>query len=423
MSSFSVKRFEGGGLATVNGDDTVIGDVGDDTLTGDGVLPSLLEGATIADINAAAVRQFASQDRMKALINEAKARISQQRAPSVWGALSEGLAQPKTQPGISGTLANISSGLSQYRKGKSAFDEAQAEKLLAYQLKQEELQGARATTEGTTATRLATLAAAQARAATTAAEKAAKKTGALTAKEKTAYNLDPKAPYFWKDDLPVLADAVKPLPLTADEQADKIAAATEARILATDAAKAKTMLPKARSSAERALAGIDSILNHPGLSAVVGLPDPTKGGLGFVQIPGTPAANFQARLDQLKGGAFLEAYNILKGGGQISNTEGTKAEAAIVRASAAQTEVEFRQAMNDFRDAIRTGLANLETSASGAAFDIGRAPPAAPAGAAPATVRTSSGAKLTPEQATQRLLNKGYTLKNGTLVAPSGVSG
>jgi hypothetical protein len=153
MSSFSVKRFEEGGLATANGDEGI-----------DGVLPSLLEGATIADINAAAARQFASQDRMKALIDEAKARISQQRAPSVFGALSEGLAQPKTQPGISGTLANISSGLSTYRKGKSAFDEAQAEKLLAYQLKQEELQGARATTEGTTATRLATLRAAQAKA-------------------------------------------------------------------------------------------------------------------------------------------------------------------------------------------------------------------------------------------------------------------
>lgn len=163
MRSFSVKRFDEGGLAAANGDEGI-----------DGVLPSPLEGATIADINAAAARQFASQDRMKALIDEAKARLSQQRAPSVFGALSEGLAQPKTQPGISGTLANISSGLSTYRKGKSAFDEAQAEKLLAYQLKQEELQGARATTEGTTATRLATLAAAQARADAAAADKVAK---------------------------------------------------------------------------------------------------------------------------------------------------------------------------------------------------------------------------------------------------------
>lgn len=417
MNSFSVKKFAEGGLAD-DEDDTLTGDEGID-----GVLPSLLGGATVADINAAAARQFASQDRMKDLIDQAKARISQQRAPSVFGALSEGLAQPKTQPGISGTLANISSGLSTYRKGKSAFDEAQAEKLLAYQLKQEELQGSRAATEGTTATRLATLAAAQARAATTAAEKAAKKTGALTPEQKIANNLDPKAPYFWKDDVPVLADAVKPPPLTADEQANKVVDATEARILAKDMALAKTMLPKARSSAERALKGIDDMLNHPGLSAVVGLPDPTKGGLGFVQIPGTAAANFQARLDQLKGGAFLEAYNTLKGGGQISNVEGAKAEAAIVRASAAQTEVEFRQAMNDFADAIRTGLANLETSASGAAFDIERAPAAASPRAAPAAVKTSSGAKLTPEQATQRLLGKGYTLKNGTLVPPSKASG
>jgi hypothetical protein len=337
--------------------------------------------------------------------------------------LAQGLSQVQRQPGIAGVLANINSGLSSYDRDKSAFDQAQADKEMEYKLKSLELEGKMGATGLDRIRQLAALQEAQARAREAAATKAAKKTGALTAAEKTANNLDPKAPYFWKDDVPVLADAVKPPPLTPDEQANKIVDATEARVLSRDMALSKTMLPKAKSAADRALAGITSILNHPGLSAVVGLPDPTKGGYGFVQVSGTDAADFKARLDQLKGGAFLEAFTILKGGGPISNTEGTKAEAAIVRASTAQSEVAFKLAMNDFADAIRTGLANLETSASGAAFDIGRAPPAAPAGAAPATVRTSSGAKLTPEQATQRLLDKGYTLKNGTLVAPSGVSG
>jgi hypothetical protein len=141
MRSFSVKRFDEGGLAAANGDDTVTGGSGTD-----GEAPTLAD-ASPAEINAYYSKVFATQGDMKKLISEAADRIKNQRAPSVWGALSEGLAQPKTQPGISGTLANISSGLSEYRKGKTAFDEAQADKLMAYRLKELELGGSQAKSE------------------------------------------------------------------------------------------------------------------------------------------------------------------------------------------------------------------------------------------------------------------------------------
>lgn len=155
MNSFSVKKFAEGGLAD-DEDDTLTGDEGID-----GVAPTLAE-ASPAEINAYYAKVFSTQGDMKKLISEAADRIRQQRAPSVWGALSEGLAQPKTQPGISGTLANISSGLSEYRKGKAAFDEAQADKLMAYRLKELELGGSQAKSEFDLKYKLATLAAAQA---------------------------------------------------------------------------------------------------------------------------------------------------------------------------------------------------------------------------------------------------------------------
>jgi hypothetical protein len=397
-----------GPLAQVaGGSDAVhegLGDVGDVGLS----------GLTAANIDQYYAQMAGTQKSQKELIEQATQALRNQRAPSLWGSLGEGLSQVKRQPGIAGTLANISSGLNAYDKRKSAFDEARAERELEYKLKQLELQGKMGQTGLDRATRLAQLEAAQAKASAPSFSLDPLGRGVVRMNRTTGETeLIPTkgAPEMSSTPNIVVKDGVRFLvenagtpkqnftrlpdaPLSAEEAANKAADVTEARILAKDAATAKTLLPKARSSAERALKGIDDMLNHPGLSAVVGLPDPTRGGLGFVQIPGTPAANFQARLDQLKGGAFLEAYNTLKGGGQISNIEGAKAEAAIVRASAAQTEVEFRQAMNDFADAIRAGLANLETSASGAAFDIGRAPPAASPRAAPAAAPNANAAAL-----------------------------
>jgi hypothetical protein len=146
-----------------------------------------------------------------------------------------------------------------------------------------------------------------------------------------------------------------------------IAAAAErvgAIEVARESAAAKTLLPKARLNAQNAFTQVDQLLKHPGLSAVVGWPNPLKGGLGFAEVPNSPAAGFRARLDQLKGGAFLEAYTTLKGGGAIANAEGEKAQAAVARMSTAQSEAEFKEAMNDYKSAVQRGLDAMEQTAS-----------------------------------------------------------
>lgn len=140
MSGFSVKRYAEGGSVE---DDELGYDY--DTPDEDAVdVAASLGDASPADINAYYAKLFANQGERRKLISEAAERLRQQRAPSMWGSLSEGLAQPKTQPGLSGTLANISSGLSAYRKEKTAFDNAQADKLMAYRLKDLELEGQQA---------------------------------------------------------------------------------------------------------------------------------------------------------------------------------------------------------------------------------------------------------------------------------------
>jgi hypothetical protein len=56
------------------------------------------------------------------------------------------------------------------------------------------------------------------------------------------------------------------------------------------------------------------------------------------------------------GGAFMEAFNTLKGGGQITEKEGEKATAAITRMSTSQSEAEFKKAAKEFQSVIKSGI-------------------------------------------------------------------
>ena len=114
---------------------------------------------------------------------------------------------------------------------------------------------------------------------------------------------------------------------------------------------------------------------HPGFRAAVGA------GIGERFIPGTDAAGFQALYDQVTGGAFLQAYETLKGTGQITEVEGKKATAAITRMNLAQNEKEFIAAAREFQSAIRTGVKNARAKAG--------KPTAATAGAQTTTGGTS----------------------------------
>lgn len=96
---------------------------------------------------------------------------------------------------------------------------------------------------------------------------------------------------------------------------------------------------------------------HAGFESAVGVSIPKTFGAGF--IPGTDTTNFNKRLEQLKGGAFLQAFETLKGGGQITEVEGKKATAAITRMDAAQSEEEFVAAAREFRDAVESGMQKL----------------------------------------------------------------
>ncbi len=114
-------------------------------------------------------------------------------------------------------------------------------------------------------------------------------------------------------------------------------------------------LPKSNADAQQILNLIQGLRDDKtGMQAVVGAPNPFYGSFGRLgNIPGTPAANFKAKLDQLGGSQFLQAFETLKGGGQITEIEGVKATNAIARMQTAQSEEAFLQALDEFETIVK----------------------------------------------------------------------
>lgn len=123
---------------------------------------------------------------------------------------------------------------------------------------------------------------------------------------------------------------------------------------------ARLDLPAYLDSSAAMLNKVQQLVQHPGMSAAVGAPSPGK---MMGMVPGSEAANFKARLDEIRGGQFLEAFKTLRGGGAITQVEGEKATQAISRMSTSQSEQEFVKAANEFMDVVRRGMERAQRSA------------------------------------------------------------
>jgi hypothetical protein len=135
---------------------------------------------------------------------------------------------------------------------------------------------------------------------------------------------------------------------------------------------------------------LNALLDHPGLAGAVGA------GLPYAsKIPGSPEADFAAAFDQVKGGVFLQAFKGLRGGGQITDVEGAKATAALLRANTAQSETAFKDAIREYMGYIQTGLDRLRQRAS---VPVGAVPTASPAVPFDATFNTKDDVKQAYQQ-------------------------
>lgn len=126
---------------------------------------------------------------------------------------------------------------------------------------------------------------------------------------------------------------------------------TEAEERVSDAEQAAD---KSAGQAQVMLDTIDSIIADPGLDSAVGVTGMLTGALGPLSALAPESSRARSRIEQLQGQVFLDAFESLKGGGQITEVEGQKAEAARARLSTAQSPEDFRDALTELRQLVET---------------------------------------------------------------------
>jgi hypothetical protein len=129
--------------------------------------------------------------------------------------------------------------------------------------------------------------------------------------------------------------------------------------------EAQADLPRAVETAKQTVDAVDKLLTHEGFSNLVGF------GVPFGKfVAGSETAGANALFEQIKGKSFLEAFQSLKGGGQITEKEGAKAEAAINRMNLSTSEKDFKEAAKDFKDAVQSGIDRASKSAGETPADV-----------------------------------------------------
>lgn len=154
----------------------------------------------------------------------------------------------------------------------------------------------------------------------------------------------------------VLIDPVTRQPVATIQK--DLAGAEAAKVGGKSRGEAAFDLPRVEDNATLMLGVLDRMKQHPG----------REGSTGFVQglLPSRTSdqVDFQSLVDQTQGQAFLQAYQTLKGGGQITEVEGAKAERALSRLGNQRlSDEDYLRAISDFEDVVNLGLARARKQA------------------------------------------------------------
>lgn len=127
------------------------------------------------------------------------------------------------------------------------------------------------------------------------------------------------------------------------------AAADVARGKATG--EAQFDLPRVEDNAGIMLGVLDRMKTHPGRAGATGFIE------GMLPSRTSDQVDFQTLVDQTQGQAFLQAFESLKGGGQITETEGAKATQALSRLGKQRlSDADYLKAIEDFESVVRIGM-------------------------------------------------------------------
>lgn len=167
--------------------------------------------------------------------------------------------------------------------------------------------------------------------------------------------------------------------------------------------KAVVDWPKAEATANELIALVDKVEKHPGLDAAMGV---IKGKLSPLAQPfkAQEIEDFRALKGQLTGNVFLQAFEYIKGAGQITEIEGTKATDALLAMRDTQSPEQFKELLDTFRTNVKLGMKKAKDKAERAKKNLdGGAPlpvvtPVPGAVPAPEGVDPAIWEVMTPEE-------------------------
>jgi hypothetical protein len=158
----------------------------------------------------------------------------------------------------------------------------------------------------------------------------------------------------------------------------KSAAGAKGRETGQAQGQAVAAIPKLDAVVDEMTLDVEKLKKHPGIDRAVGLMAPLP------NIPGGSAADFNALLGRLKGQAFLQQFEVLKGAGAITEMEGKTATDALAALSTSQSKKQFLEQLDTVVRVINKGKETLRTRA-------GQGASAAPPAAAPSARRRVTG--------------------------------
>lgn len=147
-------------------------------------------------------------------------------------------------------------------------------------------------------------------------------------------------------------------------------------------------LPAAQLSTEQTLKAIQDVRNQSkGMDEqfgnIMGVPQQI-----LPTLPASERAKFQVETNRLINRTFLEAREVLRGGGQVTDFESRKAEGAISNLEEAMARGDkalFNKSLNDLEQAVKDGYAKLQSQAGVMGGYGSQAPRPAPNGGTTST--------------------------------------
>lgn len=120
-------------------------------------------------------------------------------------------------------------------------------------------------------------------------------------------------------------------------------------------------LPRVEQNAQQSLDVLERMKNHPGRTGSTGFIE------GMLPSRTSDQVDFQSLVDQTQGQTFLQAFQMLKGSGQITDIEGKKATDAISRLRNQRlSDDDYLRAITDLEDVVKTGLERARKQAGAA---------------------------------------------------------